>query len=406
MIKISVIIPAYNMENYLRECLDSVLGQTIKDIEIICIDDGSTDNSYEILLEYNKKYENVIVLQQKNQGSGSARNRGMEHANGRYVCFMDADDYYAKPQALEQLFLAAEKNGVLVCGGNKELLYGEKKMKHDVPFNEEKKIVFKYYGNFYDYTRYIIRTDVIRKNNILFPSYRRYQDPPFLLNVMIHAQEFYAVNELVYIVRKGYKEVKYTLEVTLDLLQGIRDCFKMAYENDLLVAYERYLKYVLFSYLPAIYKYADQGRVWELIDEINKISMKWVSEISDIFLNRSALDEYVIKLKEKRDCLVAKCHEAKEVVIYGAGVAGKLFLEKYKKECSRLAGFAISKKDVDESFINGYPLKEISEYDKDAFVVVVANQKNAEEMMRNLEKLDYKNLFYIEYTGLKMLEEL
>lgn len=406
MIKVSVIIPVYNMEKYLRECLDSVLTQTLKEIEIICIDDGSIDSSYDILREYGKKYKNIIVLHQENQGSGPARNKGIERASGKYLCFMDADDYYAQEQALERLFIAAEENCALVCGGNKVLVYGNEKRKHHDWFNDNRMIEFKYYGNFYDYTRYIIRAEVIKKGNITFPPYRRYQDPPFLLNVMIQVQEFYAVNEMIYVVRSGYKEVRYTLEVTIDILKGIRDCFLMAYENDLIKVYEKYLKYSLFRYLPAIYKYIDQEKIWELIDEINKISVKWIGEASDVFFNKSTIEKYILKLKEKREHLISECHSAKEVVIYGAGTAGQFFIKKYGKECGQIAGFAVSRKDTDEAFIQGYPLKEITEYSKEALIVVAVNQKNAEEILRNLEKMQYENVCYVEYVGLKILEGL
>ena len=118
MIKVSVIIPIYNMERYLKECLDSVLNQTLKEIEIICIDDGSTDHSHEILLDYRERYANILLVRQENQGAGPAKNKGMACAKGKYICFMDPDDYYAQDQALELLYKNAEENRVSVCGGD------------------------------------------------------------------------------------------------------------------------------------------------------------------------------------------------------------------------------------------------------------------------------------------------
>ncbi|WP_157151005.1 glycosyltransferase [Brachyspira sp. SAP_772] len=97
-IKISVIIPVYNVEPYLRECLDSVINQTLKEIEIICIDDCSTDNSYQILEEYAKKDNRIIVLQnEKNVGGPSfGRNKGIKKSKGEYISFIDSDDYLSK----------------------------------------------------------------------------------------------------------------------------------------------------------------------------------------------------------------------------------------------------------------------------------------------------------------------
>ena len=93
-IKISVIIPVYNAEKYLRECLDSIVKQTLQEIEIICIDDGSTDNSLAVLREYERKDERLKIIEQANSGAGVARNAGMKAARGEYLAFMDADDVY------------------------------------------------------------------------------------------------------------------------------------------------------------------------------------------------------------------------------------------------------------------------------------------------------------------------
>jgi len=91
---VSVIMPVYNGETYLRQCLDSVVNQTLKEIEIICVDDGSSDRSVEILKEYAAKDERVMVLQQENAGAGAARNNGLSKASGKYLSFLDSDDFF------------------------------------------------------------------------------------------------------------------------------------------------------------------------------------------------------------------------------------------------------------------------------------------------------------------------
>lgn len=107
MIKVSVVVPVYNVENYLRQCLDSILAQTLTDIEIICVDDGSSDSSLQILEEYAKKDPRVIVRPQKNAGAGAARNNGLSVARGKYVSFLDSDDFF-EPTLLEKLYEKAE----------------------------------------------------------------------------------------------------------------------------------------------------------------------------------------------------------------------------------------------------------------------------------------------------------
>lgn len=94
MPKISVIIPVYNTEKYLKECLDSIINQTLKDIEIICVDDGSTDGSLVILQEYAEKDKRIKILKGKGTGAGGARNVGLDVAQGEYLLFLDSDDFF------------------------------------------------------------------------------------------------------------------------------------------------------------------------------------------------------------------------------------------------------------------------------------------------------------------------
>ncbi len=108
MPRLSIIIPVYNAERHLRACLDSLLAQSIKDMEIICVDDGSTDESGAILAEYAAKDGRLKIATQENRGQGAARNRGLEIARGEYIYFMDADDELAAPDALAGLFAVAD----------------------------------------------------------------------------------------------------------------------------------------------------------------------------------------------------------------------------------------------------------------------------------------------------------
>ena len=108
MVEISVIIPAYNVERYLEECLNHIINQTFTDIEIICINDGSSDNSANILNEFGKKDNRIRIISQKNHGLGATRNKGIELAKGDYIYFMDGDDYL-ELTALEELLEISKK---------------------------------------------------------------------------------------------------------------------------------------------------------------------------------------------------------------------------------------------------------------------------------------------------------
>lgn len=406
MKKVSVIIPVYNRGKYIAECLDSVLSQTLKEIEVICIDDGSTDVSYDILMDYERKYNNIFVLKQTNKGPGPARNRGIKHATGKYVCFMDSDDYYASNQALEQLYIKAEENDVSVCGGNLVTVSESGDIqKTGVWFEKDEKILFKEYGNFYCYTRFIFNLEMLRNNDITFPSYERFEDPPFLMRAMLCAGNFYAVSEVIYVYRTGHKELKYTFDIAIDLLKGIKDCFEIAKEANMVKTYNDSLKYILRRIVEYIYLYREEKGIWELIDKINEVSFSWMGETSEMFLNKENMEEYVAKQKEKRDMMFRKCRTERDVVIYGAGKIGKLFLHRYCSECKHIAGFAVSNKDI-ENQVEGYEVKEIGDYNRETLVIVAVGKKYVNEVLRHLEKLQFKNVFYIEYSDLLLLDKI
>lgn len=111
---ISIIVPVYNVEKYLRQCLDSLINQTYKNIEIIIVDDGSTDNSGKICDEYEKKYKQIKVIHKKNEGLGFARNTGLENIHGEYVTFVDSDDYVDN-NLIEELYKNMTTQKVDMC---------------------------------------------------------------------------------------------------------------------------------------------------------------------------------------------------------------------------------------------------------------------------------------------------
>lgn len=105
---VSVIIPVYNAEKYIRQCVSSVMAQTLRDIEIICVDDGSPDRSIEILRELQQEDSRLVIISQPNGGAGAARNNGLRHASGEYLSFLDADDFF-EPTMLEETYTTAQQ---------------------------------------------------------------------------------------------------------------------------------------------------------------------------------------------------------------------------------------------------------------------------------------------------------
>ena len=274
--KVSVIIPVYNVEQYLRECLDSVINQTLKEIEIICVDDGSTDNSLEVLKEYAKKDNRITVISRENKGVGFSRNQGIKSAKGEFVAFMDPDDYYPTETVLFELYSEAKKYNVNICGGTSLVIYDENKkaeIRKEDFFNRFTEGQLCKYSDFqydYGYTLFIFNRKMLIKNDIVFPNYKRFQDPPFMVKAFICATEFYVTKAYVYAYRCAHKEINWTEERVYDLLSGFRDNLLMALQNNLENLYDLTLNRIKKEYKAII--------AMQSSDRINKIKQ----EIMDV----------------------------------------------------------------------------------------------------------------------------
>ncbi len=202
--KVSVIIPVYNAEQYLQQCLDSVVGQTLKEIEIICVDDGSTDRSFEILKEYQKKDQRIKLLSQQNLHAGVARNSGLEIAKGKYVHFLDADDW-VESNAYEVLFREIEKTkaDVCICFFEKFDNQTQESRKVSHPLNVDK---YRSISSFRENPRHflynavvpwnkIYNLDFLKRNRIVFDDLICSNDRSFYIHVLLCASKIEILNE-------------------------------------------------------------------------------------------------------------------------------------------------------------------------------------------------------------------
>ena len=201
---VSVIVPVYNVEKYLRQCLDSLLEQTYKNIEVVMVDDGSKDSSGKICDEYAKKYENFYAVHKENAGLGMARNTGFEHINGEYVTFLDSDDYLEN-DCIEILYNTLLKQQVDMCkGGFKRVIdsgevvskreYQNELFKGDCAKMELLPRMIGSSPSRHDSVEMcvcgaIYKTSLIKKYNLQFPSERELisEDLVFNIDYMQHA---------------------------------------------------------------------------------------------------------------------------------------------------------------------------------------------------------------------------
>lgn len=205
-VKISIIIPVYNVEKYISRCLDALINQTLNDIEIICVNDGSTDNSLEILENYAKKDDRIKVLSQKNSGPAVARNLGLKNVSGKYVMFCDSDDWY-EPDMCYKMYEMIEKNNVdfVVCDCH-VLDIGEMHFRSVLDF---------LYFHLFDLGKNILTDDIrlnlnvalwnkifrkslIDKYNISFPDGYEQDDDAFVYQYFCYSNTFYGSNLKLY----------------------------------------------------------------------------------------------------------------------------------------------------------------------------------------------------------------
>ena len=135
--KVTVVIPYFNSEAYIRRCLESVISQSLTDIQIICVDDGSTDNSTNIVSSIAENDERVILLSQPNGGAGKARNLAFDYIKGDYVLFLDADDFLSTEALSEAFSLAIEDNSDVVVMKRLKKIIGRKKTALDLIYFQE-----------------------------------------------------------------------------------------------------------------------------------------------------------------------------------------------------------------------------------------------------------------------------
>ncbi len=209
-IKVSVIVPIYNVERYLKKCLDSCIKQTLKDIEIICVDDGSTDKSYEIVKRYAKKDKRIVPITKKNAGYGNSMNIGMDRARGEYIGIVESDDYVER-NMFEVLYNTAKKYEVDVIKSDYMIFHtkkGREITSCEVTCTEEgyynkvlipakNKVIFSFQMNTWTglYKTSFIREKGIRHNETPGASY---QDNGFWFQTLSLAGTIMFVNKAFY----------------------------------------------------------------------------------------------------------------------------------------------------------------------------------------------------------------
>lgn len=241
---VSVIVPVYNALAYLFEAVESILRQDLRDIEVIFVNDGSTDASLDALESIASKDARVRVVSQFNCGAGAARNRGISLARGGALAFIDPDDLYASEHALSALLEGLHGSGSLMCGGSFSLLTPSGKVKEEFSFAEsfytadvEKDVALEHVWNDYGWIRFLYDARLFADGSVRFPQLSWYEDPVFLTRAVCAAGGYHLIPDVVYRYRVGYKKTEWTPARIRDLLWGIRENLRFAAGHDMAELY-------------------------------------------------------------------------------------------------------------------------------------------------------------------------
>ena len=247
MIKVSIIVPVYNTEGYLKRCLDSLVCQTMDDIEILIVNDGSTDNSQEIIDEYVQKYSNIKSLKKENGGLSDARNFAIPHAVGKYIGFVDSDDFI-EPNMYEKMYDIAYKNNSDIVECNFIWEYPNK-------ITNDNGIQYSNISDCFLYGRVmacnkLIRADILKNNNIKFPIGLRYEDIEFFYKLIPFVKKYSLIeNSLYHYIQRENSIINNQNIKNSDIFTILDNLTNFYKENNLYEKYKNELEYLYIRLL-------------------------------------------------------------------------------------------------------------------------------------------------------------
>lgn len=426
-ISISVIVPVYNTEKYLEDCLISLVEQTIPFYEIILVNDGSSDNSCEICEKYSEQYNNILLINQKNQGLSMARNNGMKVARGQYITFVDSDDFVSGKmneflinklsfEPLDVLFYSADiKNEVdrdlntnfyirnkALCG---QIMSGIAFFCLCYPKNYMVSACCAVYRNAF-----------LKENDIYFPIGIYYEDNPFFVNTVLHADKVICVSEKLYIRRyrensimvSGINLKKCEDLLTVQVLQWgyLKPYYASQIESDFIEEYileravsalskttdykeqlvEKYINFIkLFMYFWHDF-FEKEHLNWNKLYTLNLIICYWrqyigTEENKEIFytIENKFRQEVINKLQK------VPMQEKIKVGIYGIGKHTSVLLDLYAKFIGTIKSdffFIVTEKN-NNSFM-GKMVVSCSEIPSDTDKIVISSRIYQTEMKKQL----------------------
>lgn len=410
-IKISIIIPTYNVENYVGDCLESVLEQKLDGIEIICIDDFSSDGTVEVLKRYARNYKEIkIIHNSKNQGLSYSRNRGMDVAQGKYLCFLDSDDMLGK-NALKELYNVAERNRTDVIFFNCEML-----IETGCSISEEEKN-YCTKGNYsgimsgQEFLEQMFcngemrvpvwlqfwKKESIENYNLRFLEGIYHEDILFTYIGLMRAESVFFANRVYYIYRRRKKSItvngisdKYIISL-IEIYASILNFEKKNTDIKTFALTRQYLgniEWKLRLYLTQL----DKG-YYDLIEQwgLNSIYSWWLQLLVSKFIFSPPGDiELFELLKVKNVC--------GNIVLYGAGKVALKYILLLRKYDISIKGIAVSDINDNRKQIEGIPIYAIDKYipyKEEITILIGVGKTFREEVIKKISEMGFKNFIVL-----------
>lgn len=424
MPKISIIVPVYNTEKYIKDCLDSILNQSFKDFEILCINDGSTDRTLQILEKYKADDKRITVINQENRGQSAARNIGIDKAEGDYICFVDSDDMIVK-DTLKILVDAIEKYNVDIVNYETAPLIYESDYVKEKNNKDEYYLVRNSYksvvngralftemvenGDFVDSACLLfIKRQWLLNKSIFFCEGMLYEDAIFSIQCFFQCCRMKHIKDRLYQYRvrdNSTMTEKMLFKHQVSRIWQFSECLRIIYslakterEVSALALYAgmcmRCAKYVNFK-----------------LDNDEKEKIKQLDSLYGLLAKTMDLNRISEQCNRELylEGLLAIVKNAEHIILYGASIVGnkvKNYIAMNGME-NKILGFATSH-EIAPKLVDGLCVKSITEYmpREDLVVIISAGENHHTDMYNMAKKLGFEKIYVIDNVIESLIDEI
>lgn len=396
---VSVIVPIYNTQEYLSDCLDSIIFQSLKNIEILCINDGSTDQSLEIMQEYAKKDNRIVVINQKNCGLSATRNRGIELAKGKYIFFLDSDDKICN-HALQLLYESAEENDSEAVFFNADAFYESEELERNFPYFKHEyerlndisgvtdgKEILEWYGA---NTKFVapaclvfVRKSFIIDNELSFYDGILYEDNLFQVQLLLALKKGFVIHDKLYLSRVRENSIVTTTQSSFHRLYSFFICyFELLFLNSPKTSYVC-IQMLLSQFYDNLFNEYKNMNGQKLTREDLLVYKKMTA------FQRNFLAHLGVVLKKDLRVLPLRLENAKRVVIYGAGALGRKIYEQLNNVNDIQVVGVVDRNYAMLGQVDGYTVESpdvIGKINFDIIIIAVLDEITAEGIKKRLEK--------------------